>query len=66
MSLAGATETSIYKYGDERYVDRGTTTKIIEVGTPGGDNVSSVGNFCRGLCFDRSGLPLQYVVGLYT
>ena len=49
VSLAGATVTP-FTVQHEHYADRGTTDKVIAMGTPGGDNVSSVGNFCRALC----------------
>ena len=65
VSLAGATVTSIYKYNMNITLTEAQRTKIIAIsGTPGGDNVSSVGNFLSGFVLDRSGLPLQYAAGL--
>ena len=65
MSLAGATVTSIYKYNMNVTLTEVQRTKIIAMsGTPGGDNVSSVGNFLSGFVPDRSGLPMQYAAGL--
>ena len=64
MSLAGATVTSIYKYNMNITLTAQRTKIIAMSGTPGGDNASSVGNFLPGFVLDRSGLPLQYVVGL--